>query len=311
MIAFGPISSRRLGKSLGINNIVAQKICSYSCVYCQIGHTKNKICLRQAFYNPDVLIKEVETHLNRIDREHMPDYLTFVSNGEPTLDMNLGMEIRSLKKFNIPVAVITNSSLLHDKHVQADLMEADWVSLKIDAITPDTWKKINRPADELNFDGIFEGIKSFVINYKGQLNTETMLIKDYNDSTIELKKMASFIAILKPAKAYISIPIRPPAIKEIESVNEKFLNSVWQIFHKEHIQTEFLTGFEGKKTGFTGNAIEDILNITAVHPLREDTMDELLKQEKTDHSLIDTLVMQDLIKVINYNGKKYYVRSLS
>jgi wyosine [tRNA(Phe)-imidazoG37] synthetase (radical SAM superfamily) len=84
MIAFGPISSRRLGLSLGINNIVSHKICSYSCVYCQIGDTKNKTLMRQNFYEPEKLVEDVENHLKKLDKDHAPDFLTFVANGEPT-----------------------------------------------------------------------------------------------------------------------------------------------------------------------------------------------------------------------------------
>jgi wyosine [tRNA(Phe)-imidazoG37] synthetase (radical SAM superfamily) len=113
MIAFGPIPSRRLGKSLGINNIVSHKLCSYSCVYCQIGNTINKMMVRQTFYEPEKLVKEVENHLLKLDKQHTPDHLTFVANGEPTLDINLGKEIRQLRKFGITIAVITNSSLIY------------------------------------------------------------------------------------------------------------------------------------------------------------------------------------------------------
>lgn len=309
MIAFGPISSRRLGLSLGINNIVSHKICTYSCVYCQIGITKNKSMIRQHFYDPERLSAEVESHLEKLDREHLPDYLTFVPNGEPTLDINLGKEIRLLKRLGIPIAVITNSSLINNLQVQEDLMEADWVSVKVDAVTESIWRKTNRPYKDIDFKMMIRGLKSFAAVYQGKLNTETMLIEGYNDETEQIGRIAEFIAIMNPHRAYLSVPTRPPAVRTIKAVSEQKMTEAWQVFQETGISTELLTGFEGTDTGFTGNAFEDILNITAVHPLREDTMAELLRQDKTDGNVIDSLITQGLIKSINHGGKTYYIRS--
>jgi wyosine [tRNA(Phe)-imidazoG37] synthetase (radical SAM superfamily) len=308
MIAFGPIPSRRLGISLGINNIASHKVCSYSCIYCQIGNTAHKSMNRVNFYEPEILVKDVETHLKKLDANHKPDYLTFVANGEPTLDINLGMEIKILKKLGIPIAVITNASLIQEKHVQDELMEADWVSVKIDTINEKVWKRINRPLAGINFDKILEGLQIFSSRYKGKLNTETMLVEGINDSTSQLIQNASFIAQLHPDQAYLSIPTRPPAVRSIKPVSVEKITEAWQIYQEAGLQTELLTGFEGTNAGTTGNVFEDILNITAVHPLREDTMQELLKKENAEAAIVDSLVHQGLIKVVNYQHKKYYTR---
>ena len=140
MISFGPVPSRRLGKSLGINNISSGKVCSYSCVYCQVGITHKFSNQRQKFYDPEVICSEVKKQMANLSVADQPDYLTFVANGEPTLDINLGRSIEKLKLFNIPVAVITNASLLIDPQVRADLLPADCVSVKIDAGNEDVWK---------------------------------------------------------------------------------------------------------------------------------------------------------------------------
>jgi wyosine [tRNA(Phe)-imidazoG37] synthetase (radical SAM superfamily) len=309
MIAFGPIPSRRLGKSLGINNIVSHKVCSYGCVYCQIGNTVNKTMVRQAFYEPEKLVDHIEGHLVKLDKKHIPDYLTFVANGEPTLDINLVKEIRLLKKYGFPIAVITNSSLLQHKHVQDDLMEANWVSVKVDTVDEISWRKINRPLVWLDLEKILEGIKTFASAFQGKLCTETMLVEGYNDSPGQLKETASFIALLNPRTAYLSIPTRPPALKQIKPISEEKLTIAWRLFQKNGLKTELLNGFEGTNAGYTGNAFEDIINITAVHPLREDTIAKLLKQDKTDHSVVDSLIAQGLIKGIKYEGKTYYVRN--
>ncbi|MEM4462029.1 MAG: radical SAM protein, partial [Candidatus Bathyarchaeia archaeon] len=134
-LAFGPISSRRLGRSLGINN-VPYKVCTYSCIYCQLGETTNKIIRRRRFYKPEDILTEVEKRVKDIylKDEHI-DYLTFVPDGEPTLDANLGREISLLKRIGIPIAVLTNASLLWNKDVRKSLLEADLVSLKVDAVS--------------------------------------------------------------------------------------------------------------------------------------------------------------------------------
>jgi wyosine [tRNA(Phe)-imidazoG37] synthetase (radical SAM superfamily) len=309
MIAFGPIPSRRLGKSLGINNIVSHKLCSYSCVYCQIGSTVNKTIIRRKFYEPGKLVNEVETHLLKLDKNHTPDHLTFVANGEPTLDINLGKEICQLRKYGIPIAVITNSSLIQHQHVRDDLMEANWVSVKIDTVDEPTWRKINRPLPWIDFDKMLEGIIAFASEYKGRLNTETMLVENYNHSEEELNQTAHFISRLNPRIAYLSIPTRPPALKKIKPIAEEKLTTAWHLFQKNGVKTELLTGFEGTNTGYTGNASDDILNITAVHPLREDSIARLIKQNKTDPSVITSLIKQGLIKGVTYEGKTYYIRN--
>ncbi|MBN1183820.1 MAG: radical SAM protein [Bacteroidales bacterium] len=309
MIAFGPVTSRRLGTSLGINNIVSQKKCSYSCVYCQVGNTPNKTVFRDRQFESGVLSEDVKQHLQKLDLSHKPDYLTFVANGEPTLDINLGTEIRLLKSFGIPIAVISNSSLIDKELVRDDLMLADWVSVKVDTIDKTEWKRVNRPYFRLDLDKIHGAMLLFAHEYQGKLCTETMLIEGYNDSSDSLEKTASFIAKLKPHTAYLSIPTRPPALQGIKPVSETKITEAWEIYQGKGIHTELLTGFEGTDTGYTGNIYDDILNITTVHPLREDTVSEILRKGNSDFSVVNSLVQKGLIKGVNYEGKTYYIRS--
>ncbi|RJS80313.1 radical SAM protein, partial [Candidatus Bathyarchaeota archaeon] len=131
MIAFGPVPSRRLGKSLGINNIPA-KVCTYSCVYCQLGRTKEITLERRAFYDPDRIFRDVRRKVEEArTRGEEIDYLTFVPDGEPTLDLNLGVEIELLRRIEIPIAILTNASLLWRRDVEEDLLKADLVSVKV------------------------------------------------------------------------------------------------------------------------------------------------------------------------------------
>ncbi|HAX94167.1 MAG TPA: hypothetical protein DCY25_09545 [Bacteroidales bacterium] len=182
MITFGPVPSRRLGKSLGINNITHPKTCTYGCVYCQVGRTVKRSSAREDFYSPELIHENVVRHLEKLKSDDYPDYLTFVSNGEPTLDKNLGEAIRLLKKTGIPVAVISNASLIDNESVRDDLNEADWVSVKMDACDDKTWRRINRPVEGLNLDSVFEGISLFAGGYRGKLCTESMIVKGINDT---------------------------------------------------------------------------------------------------------------------------------
>ena len=308
MISFGPVPSRRLGKSLGINNVAFGKVCSYSCVYCQVGITHKFSNQRQKFYDPEVICSEVKKQLAKLSVADQPDYLTFVANGEPTLDINLGRSIEKLKLFNIPVAVITNASLLIDPQVRADLLPADWVSVKIDAGNEDVWKKLNRPADKIDFEMYVKGLITFSNVYKGKLVSETMLVKGLNDTPEELNQVVTVLKSVQPSIAYISVPTRPPAVKSVLPPDEEDINLAYQLFSENQLKTELILGFEGTDTGFTGNAIDDILNICSVHPIREDTMDELLKKNQADRGILAKLLDDNYIKRTEYKSNVFYIR---
>jgi len=157
MLTFGPVPSRRLGRSLGINNI-PPKACSYSCIYCQVGPTLDTEIVPHSFYTPGQICREVEKHLEQVqEKGEQVDYLTFVPDGEPTLDSRLGETIERLRPLGIPIAVISNASLIWREEVRETLAKIDWVSLKVDAIEDTLWHRINRPHVSLNHQAILEG----------------------------------------------------------------------------------------------------------------------------------------------------------
>jgi len=311
MISFGPVPSRRLGKSLGINNI-PPKICTYSCVYCQLGRTVKMNVERKEFYKTEELFKDVRGRVEETRKKNKDiDYLTFVPDGEPTLDINLGKEIDCLKSLNVKIAVITNASLLLRDDVKKDLKNADLVSVKIDTVNEKTWKKINRPHPSLKLSKILEGISKFGQEFNGILYTETMLVKGLNDNMKEIEEIADFIEKLSAEKSYISIPIRPPAEKWVKSPSEVSINKAYQIFKEKNIDVELLIGYEGNEFTSTGDIRQDILSITSVHPIREEGMEELLRGANSDWEIIENLKNEKKIVEIRYKGKRFYMRNLS
>ena len=311
MRVFGPVPSRRLGKSLGINNI-PYKICTYSCVYCQIGKAIKMQDVRQEFYKPDELVDEAKKILCNIHTHlEYPNYLTIVPDGEPTLDIHLGELIDKLKITNIPVAVITNASLINIPKVQSDLSKADYVSLKIDTLNFETFHKVNKPFKGLNLNKITDGITLFAKEFSGKLVTETMLLKGMNDSYNEIEEVARFLEIIRPDIAYIAIPTRPPAFSYAKAVDEEKINEAYFILKKRLPVVELLTGYEGNAFSSTGNVQDDILSITSVHPMREDAVKQLLQKSGEQMDVIDKLIDLKLITRINYQGKDYYLRNFS
>src|SRR3989339_257379 len=311
LIIFGPVPSRRLGRSLGIN-IIPPKNCSYSCVYCQVGKTSNVQAHRQTFYEPEVIFNNTDQKLRSLKEQNEPvDYLTFVSDGEPTLDVNLGRHIELLKLLGTRVAVITNASLIWQKEVQDDLCKADLVSLKIDAANEDIWHKINNPQTTLNLGKILQGVLAFSNQYKGELLTETMLVQDINDKAEDIENTANFIAGIKAKKSFISVPIRPPVEKWVKSPNEEVINTAYQIFKEKNINVETIIGYEGDSFFFSGNIEKNLLSIASVHPLREESVREFLKRTKTDENIIRKLLAEDKLKEVRYKDKNFYVRKLA
>jgi len=311
LIAFGPVPSRRLGQSMGINNI-PPKICTYSCIYCQLGRTLDIQLKRRAFYKPEELFRDVKVKVDQAaDKKESIDYLTFVPDGEPTLDINLGKEIELVRSLGKKVAVITNASLIWMEDVRDELSKADWVSLKIDAISSDIWHKINRAPGSLELDKILQGVSKFSCTFKGELNSETMLIKDVNDSDDEIEKISDFISNLKTKKSYISIPTRPPAESWVKQPSEQKINKAFQIFKDKGINIEYLIGYEGNTFAFTGDAERDLLSITSVHPMRRDGVEELLSKAGADWEIVKKLIKEDKLVEVAYKDKKFYMRKLS
>lgn len=310
MLTFGPVPSRRLGRSLGINNI-PPKSCSYSCVYCQVGPTAHTEITRREFYPSQQIVDMVEQHLQQLG-EHGEgvDYLSFVPDGEPTLDLHLAETIERLKPLGIPIAVISNASLIWRTDVRDALALADWVSLKVDAIDDQLWRQVNQPHPSLDHTAILEGMRLFAQQFGGVLATETMLVKGLNDSAESAGDVAEFLAALGAARNYLSVPIRPPAQPQVQVPDEATLIRYYQIVSQKVGHLEIMAGYEGDAFGYTGDSVADLLGITAVHPMRERAVKELLARNGDDWSVVEKLLDTGRLIQIEYDGKQFFIRRM-
>ena len=310
-LVFGPVPSRRLGRSLGVNNIPPPKKCSYSCIYCQIGRTWELTIERRSFHDPWSVAEAVSLKISEVGGQ--VDYVTFVPDGEPTLDENLGEEARRVKAVvEKPLAILTNSSLIFRDDVRSDLMAFDLVSLKMDAASKDVWRRINRPHPSLSLDEILRGARKFAGEFPGELITETMLIEKVNDDLTEIEAIADLVAELEPRKAYLAIPTRPPAESWAKPASEETIVKAYEIF-KERLgsgRVELLIGYEGSGFDLGENPVENILAIASVHPIMIDYAYQALSRFREDpEKIITELVQSGLLKLVKYRGMSFLVRS--
>ncbi|NPA99185.1 MAG: radical SAM protein [Crenarchaeota archaeon] len=305
---FGPVPSRRLGRSLGVNNVIG-KTCSYNCIYCQAGRTQELTIKRRKFYDPEWLVDKVLYRISELERNGEEiDYVTFVPNGEPSLDINIGREAQAIKEAGLRTAVISNGSLLWMEDVRSDLSVFDLVSVKVDAVTPRLWRMINRPHPDLEIKKIIEGIKQFSNEYRGVLITETMLLGNI-DYSLEARRIAETLRTIDPAKAYILTPVRPPAESFVKPPSTHTLLMVYEEI-RAVLGDRVIVLQKPEEGEFTalGDLEKEILSIISVHPLRIDQVREIIRKHGGTMDVIHKLVEKGLAEIVVYNGREYIVR---
>ena len=204
---FGPVPSRRLGYSLGVDPI-PRKTCSFDCIYCEIGRTTHKTMERRPYLPIGPILEELQDALSKIEAL---DFVTVSGSGEPTLHSGLGELISGIKAItSFPVAVITNGSLFHEEAVRSALSQADVVIPSLDAVEESVYQVINRPVGRLSLSAIQEGLIAFRNSYAGKLWLEILLVRGINDNPGHLEGLRDFIKILGPDKVQLNTVIRPP-----------------------------------------------------------------------------------------------------
>jgi wyosine [tRNA(Phe)-imidazoG37] synthetase (radical SAM superfamily) len=197
------------------------------------------------------------------------------------------------------------------EQVRAALKQAEWVSLKADAVSQTAWRRVDRPHGSLDLCQIQEGMRAFAAEFEGQLVTETMLIKGVNDSDEDLLRLADFLSELQPSAAYLAIPTRPPAEAWVQPAEEQRINQAYQLLHGRVERVELLLGYEGNEFALTGDARVDLLSISAVHPMREDAVQAFLTRAGKSWDLIDELLEQEMLVMTLYAGNRFYLRKIA
>jgi wyosine [tRNA(Phe)-imidazoG37] synthetase (radical SAM superfamily) len=284
---FGPVPSRRLGQSLGIDTIPL-KTCNWNCVYCQLGRTTPLMNERREYVPAEGILFETEQILkSRVNGEI--DWVTFVGSGEPTLHSRIGWLIRRIKLLtDKPVAVITNGSLLYLPEVREALVVADAVLPTLDAGTAALYRKINRPHSECTFERLVDGLIAFRAEYPGKLWVEVMLVRGLNDSSQALEDIAKVLQRVKPNAVHINLPTRPPAETWVQPPDDEglmraisILGSTAEVVHPAEGDFD-LSGYE--------NILDAIVGIITRHPMRQDELERSLRRWSPDdvnHALED------------------------
>lgn len=300
---FGPVPSRRLGSSLGID-IVPHKTCNLDCIYCEVGKTNKLTTKRDHYINVDEMLKEFQKTYEHF-KNHI-DVVTITGAGEPTLNLDLHLIIKEIKKQIIhPLAILTNSTNIDKEDVQSALRDLDIIVPSVDAITIDTFEKINRPHKKLNWNIILDALKNFSHYYNGTMLVEILFVKGVNDSKDELTKLANYIRELKYTKVQLNTVFRPPAYSNTYPLNTKELLDIAIFFKKMGINVEPV-----------GNYIKDLPPNSHINI--KDTISTLLKLRpctKEELKLLFSLSDNEVDKILNdienieksfYNNQIYY-----
>ncbi len=301
MYAYGPVPSRRLGRSLGVSPI-PHKTCSYNCIYCQLGQTGKLQVKRESFYPKEDILSDIGKVMNFANADH----ITFVGDGEPTLCKDLGWLIRSCKnKWQIPVAVITNGSLFFMEDIRQDLKSSDVVLPTLDAGSEEVYRTLNRPHGSIGFEEMLQGQVDFRKEYPGKIWLEVMLVKGVNDSDESLLEIKDAIEQVKPDRIYISVPIRPPAKPGVRPPEPGRIIRAHEILGTILDPLE-LTDYESGGFGLDNftDVKTAIIEICSRHPLREEQARDIEGRFPGPGS-IDTMLSDGSLVRVEYQNVSY------
>jgi wyosine [tRNA(Phe)-imidazoG37] synthetase (radical SAM superfamily) len=301
---YGPVPSRRLGISLGVD-VVPFKRCSYDCIYCQLGRTTQHTTQRKSFVPIDAVMSEIEEVVNR-NRDI--DYITFSGSGEPTLNSDIGTMISNVEYLaDIPVAVITNGSLLWKKAVRSDLSHAHLVIPSLDAVSEDVYRKINHPVRGLGSKKVLEGIRRFCEEYDGRIFVEIMLVKGVNDSEEEIGKINDFVGELKVDKIQLNTVVRPPDRPDVRRLGQQELLKIKGLFDP-WLPVEIIAGFDRTTSKAYHQDLESaIIELLARRPTKKNEMAAALGVHPNEMvKYVQVLEESKKIKIAIREGEAFY-----
>ena len=300
---YGPVPSRRLGRSLGID-LVPHKICTYNCIYCQIGKTTEKTLLRKEYVAAGEILQEIDTFLKE---EHPPiDHLSLGGSGEPTLHSKIRSIIEGIQSMTVlPVAVITNGSLFYEPEVREDLLRAERVLPSLDAVSPEVFEKINRPGPGFSIDNVIQGLIDFRKIYQGQIWLEILFCKGINDTENELLRMKKTINQIRPDLIHLNTVVRPPAETWVTPLTQMEMEKIRAFFGERAI---IISEFDRHLMPAPEKEVaERILGILRRRPLSLSDLSQNmgLSQDELEASL-RPLVDEGKVRIRSFQSSIYY-----
>ncbi len=302
---FGPVNSRRLGLSLGID-LLPRKICSFDCIYCELGLTTELTCARREYIPTGAICDELDRFLADPNRAARVDVFTITASGEPTLHRGLGEIIRHLRKrTDRPVSVLTNGSLLHLEEVRRELALADIVVPSLDSARPESFRKINRPAREVELEGIINGLAALRQEGHGQMWLEILFVKGVNDTAEDIVALNRALRLIQPHRIQCNTVARPPAELFAKMLTPAALRDI----------KEQLAGPAATIVDFASPApaaprlpvASEILPMLQRRPCTAGDICQALGTERaTTEELLAALLKDSLVQQINHNNQDYY-----
>ncbi|HXG38116.1 MAG TPA: radical SAM protein [Bacteroidota bacterium] len=299
---FGPVPSRRLGLSLGVD-VIPKKLCNLDCIYCEVGRTDKRAMRRMEYLPAKEIVEEIR---DALATNPNLDFITFSGSGEPTLNSALGAIIRDVKKLTtIPIAVITNGTLLYLEEVRQDLMEADVVLPSLDCVTTEMFQKVNRPHPKLELSSIVQGLKKFREEFRGQIWLEILLVKGYNDSDEEIAQLKEVLDEIQPDKIQLNTVVRPSSESWVQPVDEERMREIQQMLgdRAEIIGTFSAVVQESKQTIDVGT----ILALLRRRAMTADDLADALRVSKQQIlNVLEVLEQNALVVPYRFQNKIYY-----
>lgn len=299
---FGPVPSRRLGFSLGVDTIPF-KTCSLDCTYCQLGRTINKTIQRKEYIAADDILREIEEVLREGKRI---DYITFSGSGEPTLNSEIRRMISRIKELtSIPLAILTNGTLLYRPRIREDLMEADLVIPSLDTVTQEIFEMVNRPHPSLKIEKVITGIDSFSQEFNGKVWLEIMVVKGINDSLEEIEKAAQVIEQMNLEKIQLNTVVRPPAEEFARPLTREDLNNIKTVLGKK---CEIIAEFKrATQKAYKRDVEKRILSMVKRRPVTLVDISHSLGLHRNEIiKYVETLEKKHQVKTEVHSGERYY-----
>ncbi|MCX7984450.1 MAG: radical SAM protein [Bacteroidetes bacterium] len=299
---FGPVPSRRLGRSLGVD-IIPSKLCTYDCIYCEVGKTDKRGLARKEYYPTHEIVAEVKRAVAEFTDL---DHITLSGSGEPTLHSGIGNIIRSIKEFTmIPIAVLTNGSLLPLPEVRQSLLEADVVSPSLDAVSEDVFQRIDRPHPKIHIAEVIEGIRLFRKEYKGKLWLEILFAQGVNDSDNELQKFKEVIESIQPDMIHLNTIVRPPAYPTAQPVSEERLQAIQKFFGDKAVIISTFSGTTHHQN--TLPTVDTILSALERRPMTIEDLAQALHAPVDGLSVVlHHLVATKKLSMTSFNNEVFY-----